>query len=163
MAYRSLLGGAVYEASLFDNGEQYWAITRIGEADEPERTYSVACSLTPMPAAALGTLEFSFTIIEMDVATGHEHSFWNGADTKHFLTPADRNSVGGIILDSIDELVAAALPDHIFMQACNANLPAKALHKYERILETFVKLGYGIEEQPEYHGRKSWWMERHHA
>lgn len=164
MAYRSFLHGEMFEIAYFTNTVVHWTAVRVGEADNPARTFSMMAYLSPMPGATSDTVEFAFCLMETDEASGSEYPRWDGRETRHIITDArDRKVCLGIVCSSLGTLLTEARPSHVFMQACNADLPPAALQKYERILETFRQLGYAAEEQEAYHGRKSWWMERSDA
>lgn len=161
MPFRSFIGSELFETGYFTNQVTHWTAVRVGEDDNPARTYSLMAYLSPMPAASAGTMQFTFFMLELDVESGHEVSIWDGRGTKGVIpSPNDRHRCLNLIRSSLGTLLEEAQPTHVFMQACDANLPPRACQKYERLLETFSAMGYIAEEQAPHHGRRSWWMER---
>lgn len=161
MPFRSFIGSDLFETAYFTNQVSHWTAVRVGEDDDPARTYSLMAYLAPMPGANVGTMQFSFFVLELDVKSGHESTIWDGRGTKGIIpSPDDRERCLNLIRSSLATLLDEAQPVHVFMQACDADLPARACQKYERLLETFSAMGYLPEEQEPYHGQRSWWMER---
>jgi hypothetical protein len=161
MAYRSFLGAELFEVGYFTNSEVHHAIVRIGENDDPARTYSLVCSFQPIVIGPPFTLEFSFCLLEVEQGSGAEYRWWDGRETRGVVVPKqERERCVNVILTCLETLLAEVRPKDIFMQTCSGDLPDRAMVKYRRVLETFGQLGYSITEAPEYHGRRSWWMER---
>lgn len=161
MSYRSFLGADLFEVGYFTNSEVHHAVVRIGERDNPTRTYSIVCSLMPIAIGPPHAQEFAFCLLEVEQGSGVEYRWWDGRDTKTVIqSKQDRERCVGVIATCLETLLAEVHPKDIFMQACSSDLPDRAMVKYHRILETFGELGYCTTEAPEYHGRRSWWMER---
>lgn len=159
MPYRSFLGADLFEVAYFTNSVVHHAVSRIGENDSPARTYSIFTSLMPMPPG--NAMEFAFCLLEVEQESGAEYRWWDGRETRNLIhAQQDRERCVGVILTCLRTLLAEVQPKDIFMQTCTSGLPDRAMVKYHRVLETFGQLGYSITEAPEYHGRRSWWMER---
>jgi len=161
LTYRSFLGADLFEVGYFTNSEVHLAAVRVGEDDDPNRTYSVVCSFMPIVIGPPYSVEFGFCLLEVEQGSGVEYRWWDGRETKGVIpSKQERERCVNVILTCLETLLAEVQPKDIFMQACSGNLPDRAMIKYQRVLETFGQLGYSITEAPEYHGRKSWWMER---
>lgn len=152
--------GDAVNIDYFTNGHEHNAIANIGENDHDLCSYSSLVYLAPLPGSGIN-VELGFCIVEYDAEADFEYVYSNGRDTKRKIEDVDdRRMCAAIIGSSVGLLLDNVSPSYVFMQTCSPDLPAKAMRKYEIVLEVFTQKGYSVEEQDPYHGRLSWWMER---
>lgn len=128
----------------------------IGDDGDKRSTYSLWVSLSPMPGGIPGEMQFAFWIAAYDWDTAKFYKYWDARDTKGFLIQEHREVVLFLVCQGLGQLCRTRKPRSIFIQTYDADLPPKALIKYERILEAASAAGYVVAQLEPYHGHLAW-------
>lgn len=141
------------------NGE---FVVRVPIGIDPERAsvYSLLVAISPMAGYAdIPGYELIFSIVEAAVDDPDLNTFWDGADTKHFLPDRqDRRTVRGILLVAAATLIDEAQPKLISMSTHTANLPERALDKFNELCAVFAAKGFKAGKANTWYGRHMWMM-----
>jgi hypothetical protein len=156
MPWMRLLNRQISHEDVKRDGEEFFIQVLVGRNDVTDRTYAISAGLSPAPP---GTLEYVFSLIQVEGETGAEIVFRNGLSAST-IPKEIRREILYIILRATKLLVEVASPDCIFMCTMIPDLPKKALEKFHRVNEVFAECGYTVTECEPYHGKRSWWAER---
>lgn len=144
------------EANLFSgDGEYVWQLA-VGYDDESESTTSLLVTLALLPG---GMYDFAFAVVEADSVDTYQ--YWDGLETKTKIpNKDDRKTILVLICRAVVALVRQSKADRILCSTHSADLPSKALQKFEPIMDTFRQCDYNPVEQEPMHGRRAWIIER---
>ncbi|UCI10473.1 hypothetical protein [Mesorhizobium sp. B1-1-8] len=146
---------------LSGNGEHI-ARVAIGYDDGTDHTYSVVVALSPIPGhGGLHDFELVFSIVETYVDGDHSHNYWDGNETKSFLSDVgERALTNAIVMTLVQRLIDVVAPDVVSMVTYTSNLPARALRKFHQIALLFAQNGYVVGEADPWNGQRIWMMTR---
>lgn len=129
------------------------AIIDIGYDDAEPLNYKAAVGLDALPG---GGLELYFHVIEADGATGGEHTFWSGRNTRFISATEDRTAVLGAVLFALRDLLDANAPESFVWFTYDEAMPKKALLKFDLIRRVIEECGYTVTASRLPRGRRAW-------
>jgi len=134
----------------------------IGFDTDRDKVYSLFVALSPLNGYADAPgYELCFSIIEAMSDQSEIRDFWDGLETKRFLSdPDQRVAVGNLLMLSIRRLVDEAAPGLVQMTTHTAGLPVAALQKFNRISAMFGQLGWDAGRADSWYGHYIWMMQR---
>lgn len=134
----------------------------IGYDDETDVVYSAFVALSPLAGYAdVPGYELVFNILEAAIDGSFVHEFWDGADTRRFLSERGlRLRIRTLIFRAVEILIDDAAPNLVSMTTHSPDLPATALMKYQQICGIFRNRGFTAGKADSWHGRHIWMMER---
>jgi hypothetical protein len=134
-------------------------VVRLGHVQG--RQVSLATVLATCPGYPPDYFELSFSVTLEDGDDGDTLSFWDGLATKPIIsTVADRSQVLSVLMDTISLLVDEMRPRELHVCTHTADLPQKALRKFNRIAAHCGELGFRGGRTDPYHGRFIWMLAR---
>lgn len=149
------------EISVTTNGSSFVAQLPIGYDDETEFRYSALVAMESLIGYGGDTKELVFCLVEYDPETDALFEIWDGRETRFKIRDEQhRNAVMSAILQMTQALIDDVKPRVVSMVTHSANLPEKALTKYNRIAAIFHDAGYKAGKTDVWHGRHTWMMER---
>ncbi len=155
------LTGEVMVDQLRGEGE-YLARCPIGYDDIEDTVYSAVVALSPLIGYAdLPGYELVFNVVAADIHGREIQAYWDGAETKGFLSDASlRQRVRALICMMVGLLIDDASPALVSMTTHEAGLPPNALTKYHEICAIFRERGFRAGKADSWHGQHIWMMER---
>jgi hypothetical protein len=126
----------------------------LGYDPDTERAYFLTLILDELPG---GGVEFSFCIEERDGVSGTSHRYWEGRDLAHIIPRQIRALIVRELAFLGATMIGNAQPEAFGMFTVEADLPQKALKKYNELCLYFEAGGYNISSE-QYHGRWVWSM-----
>lgn len=141
------------------NGE-YIATFSIGHDDETGDVVTGMVILCPLPGYANGErFELVFRVVVSSADQSDIRDCHDGLATKALLkTPLERFMVLGAVCLAAGELIDGLRPSAVEMVTFTANLPPRAIEKFNLIASLFAARGYDISRPDPYHGRYIWMM-----
>lgn len=148
------------EAPVFQISEQtFSAHAFIGMDDKSGATYNAVASLCPDFGYAPTRKQLTFEIVESE--QGMTPTDYNdGRQTKRFLVGEHRALALACVSIASRALVTDVQPKVIAMVTAQANMPKKALAKYDKLCMSIAPLGYSWGRANSYHGSHMWIMEK---
>ncbi len=124
--------------------------------------YSVVVALSPLVGYVdLPGYELVFNVVAADVSGNEMRAYWDGSETKAFLSEASlRLQVRQVIFMLVGLLIDEASPALVSMTTHEAGLPPAALTKYHEICAIFRERGFRAGKADSWHGQHIWMMER---
>jgi hypothetical protein len=144
------------ELNLVTSGAVVRVETVIGFDPDSKSVYSLTVSLDHGLPYDSAELNFWITELRED---GPPIDYWDGSETR-FLPASSRAFILSLILYAVEMLITKTTKDSVAMTTIGTNLPARALAKYLRIKDIFVRCGFSATERPPMYGTKCWLMER---
>ena len=133
------------------------ATFKIGYDDISELIYSVVVALSPSP---LGD-EIVFFVTAAEADQSFVHNYYDGLETKNFLKNEDeRRMVRAFTCKTVGFVIDRLKPITACMTTHTADLPEKALTKFDSIIAEFIGRGYLCRESEPYQGRLMWFFDR---
>jgi hypothetical protein len=156
MAFVRVIEDEHSQIEVFHKGNAWAVIIDIGYDDVEPLTYSLVVGLEPMGG---GAIEYYFQVVEANLQTEHERTYWVGKDTA-FIESDDRAIILRALLAATRALLDNARPERVEVVTYESNPPEKALVKHLLIGRVFEDCGYAVHTADPYHGKRVWWMER---
>lgn len=128
----------------------------IGADEAAGKTYFAVASLSPYED---GCPEYSFFIIERDVETEAERTFWSGIDCKGIFSPEDKAAIRQLICFMTDDLLRSVRPMRVYRCTYDVRPPERAMEKHHIISHVFLQCGYTVTKSDSWHGKRVWWAE----
>ncbi|WP_224004871.1 hypothetical protein [Aureimonas sp. SA4125] len=146
---------------LTNNGVWYVAQLPIGFDDVSMCRYSIFVALGSIAGYGDHAKEIIYCLLEYDPHTDHIYDIWESAVVRMKIPEPDhRAAVLSAICQAIEALIDEARPSVLTMVTYTPNLPAKALTKYQRILQTLAGKGYTVWKTDVWNGSHTWFAER---
>lgn len=143
------------------NGE---FVVRVPVGFDPEcgNVFSLLVAISPLAGYAdIPGYELIFGIVEAAVDGSDLNVSWDGAETKHFLADRrNRQAIRGILHVAVATLIDEAKPKLISMTTHTADLPERALGKFNELCAVFAAKGFKADKADTWHGRHMWMMFR---
>lgn len=146
-----------FRLHVFRAGVSGIVVVNIGHDDTEPLNYSAVVGIEPLPS---GSSELFFHIVEADGATGAEHPFYSGKNTKFISDPKAREEILVSILTALKTLFSTFEPDECTWFTIDDNLPQKALLKFRAIRQTVERCGYVVASTRLKDGRRAWRAKR---
>ena len=155
-------GQDTFSANRLDGEGETIIIIPIGHFEDSGHTVSAVVVLASIPGYGDGTKrELVFRLVEMGPNNAHIRDYYDGFETKSFLSsPADREQVRACVGGAVELLIDQIQPEAVEMMTYTANLPKSALSKYQDIAHIFAAKGYQVARPDSYHNRWIWMMRR---
>ena len=142
------------DADVLQGNDEYIVNVEIGFDDEVGTVYNAFVVLAPRPGMLdLRVFDLGFSIVEAQPDGSHIDTWWDGSRSRAVIVdPEDRIRVMGAVCAAVGCLINVAEPLGIKMQTHTADLPLKALMKYDRVSTVFTDRGYEGGKTEHYHG-----------
>lgn len=131
--------------------------TRVGHDATGNINYFLMLTLDFHPTQGL---EFAFNIIEAFADGRPEHVIWESAVMAELAEKEDRHRIRQLLFRLTVQLLRFVAPPRFCMTTYDADLPERALEKYNQLCEIFMHSGYNVRRTNPYHGRHAWFMDR---
>jgi hypothetical protein len=134
----------------------------VGFEDSTGVVYSALVAFSPLIGYAdIPGYECVFSIIEAQPDESHIRDCWDGLETKPLIPDTEhRNLIRGTIGLAVTHLIDEACPGLVSMTTHSANLPPKALRKFNELCRVFRGKGYIAGRADSWNGRYTWMMEK---
>tara|TARA_R100000365_G_C2727788_1_gene58683 strand:- start:331 stop:798 length:468 start_codon:yes stop_codon:yes gene_type:complete len=147
--------------SLANNGIRYVAQLPVGYDDETLFRYSLFVALGGVAGYGDDTKEVIYCLLEHDPHSESIEDIWDSIVARRKVPDAShRAAILSAVCQAIEVLIDEARPNVVTMVTHTPNLPAKALTKYQRVLETVARKGYRVGKTDVWNGCHTWIMER---
>lgn len=148
--------------SVLRRDDEFIVQVQIGYDDAAQRVYSLFVTLAPlMGYADVPGYELVFAVLDASIGGTDIIDHHDGATTRSFLAdPLDRARVLALLVQATQLLIDEARPNHVNMVTHSADLPNKALMKFQRLCALFGRNGFTAGKGNSYHGRHIWMMTR---
>lgn len=144
------------ELDIISKNSEHLARFPIGYDDETDLVYSGLVIFSPLPG---GNTELVFAIVSSDALGIEITNYYDGKLTRPIITSSiTRRLIVDAFFAAIECLIDEYRPEIISMVTYTADLPQKALEKFERISGLFRKRGYNAGRADKWHGRFIWMM-----
>lgn len=137
----------------FSAGTPQVVVVDVGYDDAEPLNYKAVIGLDALPG---GTLELYFHLVEADGATGEEHIFWSGRDTRFIADPIDRQAILVAILAGLRGLLLMVDPAEFVWFTYDEAPPKRALVKFAAVQRAVERCGYKVTSSRLPLGRRAW-------
>lgn len=150
--------GEPFDAAFVEGERDRVMRAALGYDDECGTTYSAVVALTEEAGfAGLDRYELAFNIVRSRSDGSHLSTWWDGLRSRGVICRSEHRRLAmGVILAMIEELVDVLKPRELVWTTHEANLPDKALAKYEAIGHGLRERGFEGGRTDPYHGRWCW-------
>ncbi|MCA0407214.1 MAG: hypothetical protein LCH39_13815 [Proteobacteria bacterium] len=144
------------------NGSDAVVQIPIGFDDELKRNYVLHICMAPFVGAVQSEFELTFFIsIYDEKMDAFLAPLWCGKELRNFIPEAPHIArIRIALLTAIEAMISKLSPQHVRVFTYQANLPKKALRKFNLIATLFHHKGYRCGEGDPYHGRRIWMFEK---
>lgn len=133
----------------------------IGYDDDTDDVISVLCALVPRAGGADGEFELMIVVTRASRFDDDDVTeYWDGDETRTLIVESSqRKLVLNVVLACVEALIDCCNPDIVALTTHVADLPPKALAKYQRVRDLFAVKGYQAAQGDPYHGQHIWMMQ----
>ncbi|WP_156521053.1 hypothetical protein [Magnetospirillum moscoviense] len=142
------------------DGRSHAMFSRIGHQPSRTTTYFAYVGFDIMPGGT--DHEFYFFVLALNDATGEEHRYFSGVDTRRLISsPEDRSRVLRAICEMTFRLLHMVRPNRVFWYTYDDYPPGKALDKYDQIVSVFQACAYVVTRNDSYERKREWWADKY--